>query len=137
MVDPRPASPATVSTQALRYVATGAALALSYAVIYGVLVTRAGSAPLLANTVAFVASTLLGYAIHSTWSFAGHGRRDRFSSLIFAVINLAASGLNSFWTWIIADLWGEPPLLPLIPILLITPWLSFYANRRWAFGRRR
>jgi len=119
--------------QILRYAATGVALSLLYSAIYWGLASPLAVAPLLANSAAFVATTAAGYAIHSRWSFAGRGRRSARARLIFALVNLAAFALNSVWVWAITGPLHGGVELPLIPILLVTPWLSFFANRQWAF----
>jgi putative flippase GtrA len=122
--------------QLVRYAISGGGLTLFYSAIYWVAAVPAQVNPLIANCIAFAITVILGFVVHSRWSFAGHGRRDRpvRSSLIFLLVNLAGFALNSFWVWAIAVYWGLSPSLPLLPIIFITPWVSFYLNRRWTFG---
>jgi len=122
--------------QLFRYAISGGGLTLFYSVIYWTAAVPAGVNPLIANSLAFLVTVVLGFIVHSRWSFAGHGRRDRpvRSSALFLLVNLVGFALNSFWVWLIAVYWGFSPSAPLLPIIFITPWVSFYLNRRWTFG---
>lgn len=122
--------------QLFRYAISGGGLTLFYSVIYWTAAVPAEVNPLIANSLAFLVTVVLGFIVHSRWSFAGHGRRDRpvRSSALFLLVNLVGFALNSFWVWLIAVYWGFSPSAPLLPIIFITPWVSFYLNRRWTFG---
>ncbi len=122
--------------QIVRYAISGGLLTLFYSAVYWVCAVPFAIDPLLANTLAFLATVALGFVVHSRWSFAGHGRRDRpvRAWTIFLAVNIAGFALNSFWVWLIAVRMGASPSWPLVPIVFVTPWLSFYLNRRWTFG---
>ena len=122
--------------QIIRYAISGGGLTLFYSAVYWIGAVPAGIDPLIANSIAFITTVALGFIVHSRWSFAGHGRRDRpvRSWTLFLLVNLAGFALNSFWVWLITVHWGLSASLPLIPIIFVTPWLSFYLNRRWTFG---
>jgi putative flippase GtrA len=122
--------------QLFRYAISGGGLTLFYSAIYWIAAVPTGVHPLIANFLAFSVTVILGFVVHSRWSFAGHGRRDRpvRSSAIFLLVNLTGFALNSFWVWLIAVHWGFSPSWPLLPIIFITPWVSFYLNRRWTFS---
>jgi len=122
--------------QLFRYAISGGGLTFIYSTIYWGAAVPAQVSPLIANCLAFAVTVILGFVVHSRWSFAGHGRRDRpvRSSALFLLVNLAGFALNSFWVWLIAIYWGFSPSAPLLPIIFITPWVSFYLNRRWTFG---
>ncbi|MGP1281902.1 MAG: GtrA family protein [Parasphingopyxis sp.] len=122
--------------QMVRYAISGGALTLFYSAIYWTAAVPVGIHPLIANSMAFVTTLILGFVVHSRWSFAGHGRRDRpvRAMAFFLAVNLAGFALNSFWVWLITVHWGLSPSWPLLPIIFVTPWLSFYLNRRWTFG---
>lgn len=122
--------------QLIRYAISGGGLTLFYSAVYWIAAVPAGINPLIANCIAFAVTVVLGFVVHSRWSFAGHGRRDRpvRAPAIFLLVNLAGFALNSFWVWAIAVYGGLSPSLPLLPIIFVTPWVSFYLNRRWTFG---
>lgn len=125
-----------LSGQILRYAIGGGALTLFYSAVYWILAVPLGVAPLLANLAAFLATVAIGFVVHSRWSFRGHGRRDRPARawLAFLAVNLAGLALNSFWVWLIVERLGASPSWPIAPMVLVTPWVSFYLNRRWTFG---
>lgn len=121
--------------QLLRYGITGAGLALAFALVYEAVLRVVAEAPQLANVVAFLASTSLGYVVHSRWSFRGHGLSEAFwsSAAKFFCVNLASFAVNVFWVWLLVNQMGLSPHAPLLPILGLTPWLSFWVNRNWTF----
>ena len=122
--------------QLLRYGITGAILALAFALVYEAVLRGIGAGPQIANGLAFLASTALGYVMHSRWSFRGHAQSDALApqALKFLVVNVASFGANVFWVWLLVDCLHLSPHAPLLPILGLTPWLSFWVNRNWTFG---
>jgi putative flippase GtrA len=121
--------------QLLRYGVSGVGLTLFYSLVYLAALDLAEFAPLIANCLAFLCTVTLGYFVHGRWSFRGHGDRDRpmISTVRFLVVNVMGFALNSFWVWLIAERLALSPRLPLIPIVFVTPWVSFWLNRRWTF----
>lgn len=121
--------------QIVRYAISGAALTGFYAVVYWLGAVAAAIAPLIANTIAFVLTSAIGYVVHSRWSFKGHGSRDNAAKgyVRFVAVNLGGFALNSFWVWLIVERLHQNVSLPLVPICFVTPWLMFWVNRRWTF----
>lgn len=125
-----------VTGQLVRYGISGVFLAFLYSAVYWLLATQAGIPALVANTAAFLVSLVLGWLIHSRWSFRGHGPSER-SGLAYGryfLVNVAAYGLNSVWVWLIVLRLGGSVELSLVPILGVTPWVCFWINRRWTFA---
>lgn len=122
--------------QLIRYGVSGVGLTLFYSAVYLAALDLAGMAPLVANTIAFLLTVALGYIVHSRWSFRDHGDRDApaRNTSRFLAVNVMGFALNSFWVWLIAEQLALSPRLPLLPIVLVTPWISFWLNRRWTFG---
>ena len=125
-----------VTGQLVRYVISGAILALFYSAVYWTLATQTPVPALVANTLAFLVSLATGWMIHSRWSFRGHGpsRRGTLAYGRYFLVNAAAYGLNSFWVWMIVIRSGGSVALSIVPILGITPWVCFWINRRWTFA---
>jgi putative flippase GtrA len=125
-----------LGSQMIRYGISGVGLTLFYSLIYLVALDFAKIAPLIANGVAFAFTIIAGYLVHSNWSFRDYGTRSApaLNTARFLIVNILGFALNSFWVWVIAERLALSPRLPLIPIVLITPWLSFWLNRRWTFG---
>jgi putative flippase GtrA len=122
--------------QMLRYGVSGVLLTLFYSTVYWAVATQLGVPALIANSAAFVLTLATGWVIHSRWSFRGHGPRERPREAYkrFVLINLAGYALNSFWVWLIVERLGGSVLMSILPIVLITPWLMFWLNRRWTFA---
>lgn len=125
-----------LSGQMLRYGISGGLLTLFYSAVYWTMAARLSVPALIANTIAFLLTLAAGWLIHSRWSFRGHGRRERprIAYARFLLINLAGYALNSFWVWLIVVRLGGSVALSILPIVLITPWLMFWLNRRWTFA---
>ncbi|MDP9163457.1 MAG: GtrA family protein [Pseudomonadota bacterium] len=131
----------TIGLQLLRFLVTGGFLTLLYAVIYSVVIgtavpVSAARHAQLANFAGYLVAMLLGYTLHSRFSFQGHGTRDnvRRTTFRFFIVSLVSFGLNAFWTWLIATRLGLEKHLPLIPISFITPLATFTLNRKWVFA---
>ena len=78
---------------------------------------------------------LVGYVVHSRWSFKGHGRRDNLARTggRFVIVSLVSFGLNSFWVWLMVRAFGWPIWSPYPLVLGVTPFAVFWLNRRWVF----
>lgn len=131
----------TVGLQLLRFLVTGGFLTLLYAVIYSLVIgANLRMAPArhaqLANLSGYLVAMLLGYILHSRFSFQGHGTRDnvRRTTFRFFIVSLVSFGLNAFWTWLFATRLGFEKHVPLIPISFITPLATFTLNRKWVFA---
>jgi putative flippase GtrA len=135
IVSPAPGNHRAVVAQIFRYGVSGGAAALLYSVIYWVLASGLTVKPIIANAVAWLASLVSSYALHSRWSFREQVRDpgSRQAMVRFLCINLAGLAFNSLWVWLFVDVMKFDVRTPLIPVLLITPWFMFYACRRWAF----
>jgi putative flippase GtrA len=83
-----------------------------------------------------VAAVVVGYVVHSRWSFRGHGRRDNLARTgsRFVVVSLISFGLNSFWVWLLVQQLNLPLWAPYPLVLGFTPLVIFALNRRWVFG---
>ena len=102
--------------------------------VYWVLAAR-GMDPNLAWTAGFIAAVLVGYVVHSRWSFRGHGADAKDTSWKFFLVSLFSYGANTFWVWLLTDddVLAGPWWWPLIPILFVTPFATFLLNRLWVF----
>ncbi|HEY0327131.1 MAG TPA: GtrA family protein [Allosphingosinicella sp.] len=96
----------------------------------------AGVAPLLANVLAYAVAMASGYVLHSKVSFRGHGSRDNPAqrSLRFVTVSLISFALNSLFVWTMTDPLALPVWTPVVPMLFVTPLVTFTLNRRWVFA---
>ena len=122
--------------QVIRFGVVGGFVTLVGGAAYYIPATFMGVPPLLANLLAYVVAMGLGYALHSTVSFKGHGSRDNVAKRTgrFFIVSLVSLALNSLWVWIATGLLDGPTWWPLLPMLFVTPAVTFALNRQWVFG---
>lgn len=122
--------------QVIRFGLVGGFVTLVGGAAYYIPATYLGVHPLLANLLAYVVAMGLGYVLHSTVSFRGHGRRDNPGKRTgrFLVVSLVSLALNSLWVWTLTGLLDGPTWWPLVPMLFVTPAVTFALNRQWVFG---
>jgi putative flippase GtrA len=121
--------------QLVRFAIVGFSLAALYSAIYWYLATFV-MAPMLAVVVAFSVAVTLGFVLHSRWSFRGHGRRDNLARTgsRFLIVSLISLGLNSLWVWLMTEPLALSPAWPILPMLFVTPLVTFTLNRQWVFA---
>ena len=122
--------------QLWRYAVSGGLVTALGVGVYWVAAVWLQVAPLLANLLGYLAAVAAGYVMHSRWSFRGHGRRDNVARTTarFFMVSLVSLGLNSLWVWLLTDFFGTSPSWPAVPMLLVTPLVTFELNRRWVFA---
>ncbi len=126
----------TMFGQLVRYAITGGGVTLLGAAIYTGLVLSTAIHPQLAMFAAYVVCVMVGYVLHSRWSFRGHGNRDNpgKTTTRFFVASMISYALNAFWTWLCVAALGLPEWTPVLPLLFVTPLAMFALNRNWVFG---
>lgn len=122
--------------QLVRFALTGGLLTVLVAGGYWMVATWGGVDPMLSLTLVYIVFTGLGYLLHSRFSFRGHGERDRagIRALRFLIVNGTGFAANQFFVWLLVERMGGPTWWPVVPILFVTPFLTFALNRRWVFG---
>jgi putative flippase GtrA len=122
--------------QLVRFAISGGLLTLLTAGLYWVLATPFRVEPLLSGTIAYVCIAGLGYVLHSRWSFKDHGSRDRpmARTIRFFIVNTIGYATNQGFIWLLVKKMGGPTWWPVLPIIFVTPLLTFTLNRRWTFG---
>jgi putative flippase GtrA len=122
--------------QVIRFGLVGGFVTLLGGAVYYVPATFLGVPPLLANFLAYAVAMALGYVLHSSVSFRGHGSRDQVARRTgrFFVVSLVSLGLNSLFVWVLTGPMHGPTWWPLVPMLFVTPAVTFALNRQWVFG---
>jgi putative flippase GtrA len=131
--------------QLVRFGIAGGIATGLYAIVYWPIATYAphlfhasrGAWPMVGNVLGYLAAMLSGYLLHSRWSFRGHGERDNLARTggRFFAVSLVSFALNSLFVWVLTG-----PLVhgatwwPLVPIVFVTPLVTFALNRWWVFG---
>jgi putative flippase GtrA len=124
-----------VAGQMIRFGLTGGLLTVLVAGGYWVLATFFGVEPMLSMTINYLAVTALGYFLHSNFSFRGHGSRDKMAArtMRFFTVNTTGFLANQFFIWLLVKHLHGPIWWSVIPILFVTPIVTFSLNRRWVF----
>ena len=124
-----------VATQAFRYALAGMIITLLVAASYWGIAEFLDVDPMLSLTIVFVFFTVVSYFAHGEYSFRGHGERDRqhVRLMRFLVVNLLGFASNQFFVWLLVKKLGGPNWWPVIPIIFVTPVLTFALHRRWVY----
>lgn len=101
----------------------------------GLLQTK--STPMVAHVIAYGISVVVGFFLNRYWSFRGHGGDNAVlaSGLRFGAVSLLGFVLNGFFVWLLTG-----PIIngqnwwPLVPMVLVTPPITFFFNRKWSFA---
>ena len=120
--------------QLARFVISGALVTALGVGVYAIVALVLRWNPQVGNFLAYVVAVATGYVMHSRWSFRDHGgERDRRTQLRFLTVSVASLGLNSFWVWLFYTHleWGRAA--PIVPMLFVTPVVTFVLNRQWVF----
>jgi putative flippase GtrA len=122
--------------QMVRFGLTGGLLTVLVAGGYWIVADVFGVEPMLSMTLNYLVFTGLGYVLHSRFSFKGHGARDNapVRTFRFLTVNTLGFLLNQLFIWVLVKHLGGPTWWPIIPILFVTPLVTFALNRRWVFG---
>ena len=119
--------------QLVRFALVGGFVTLLGAGVYALLVERTSMHEQLAVFLAYVLCVIVGYVMHSRVSFAGHGERGGAATVRFVVVSLVSYGLNALFTWGLVRGLDLPRWSPVVPIVFVTPLVTFALNRAWVF----
>jgi putative flippase GtrA len=124
----------TILAQLVRFVISGAFVTALGVAVYALVALVLRWHPQLGNLLAYLIAVGSGYLMHSRWSFRDHGgKRTRSTQIRFVVVSLISYALNSFWVWLLFTHleWGREA--PIVPMLFVTPLVTFVLNRQWVF----
>ena len=128
----------TLLGQFVRFGLVGGFVTGLYALVYSPLAGLGLTSPQGANLAGYFVAMVTGYFLHSRWSFRGHGTRDNAARTTtrFFIVSLVSLTLNTLFVFFLTDvrMLAGPWWWPLIPILFVTPLVTFTLNRQWVFG---
>lgn len=120
--------------QLARFVISGAAVTALGVAVYAVVAIVLKWNPQLGNFLAYAVAVATGYVMHSRWSFKDHGgQRDSRTKVRFVIVSLISYALNSFWVWLVYSRLHLGRAAPILPMVFITPGVTFFLNRQWVF----
>ena len=124
----------TVLGQLARFVVSGAFVTALGVGVYAFVALVLRWHPQLGNFLAYVVAVATGYFMHSQWSFRGHGaERTHATKVRFAIVSIISYALNSFWVWLLFTQLHVGRAAPILPMLFVTPVVTFTLNRQWVF----
>ena len=120
--------------QLARFGVTGVFVTALGVGVYAFVVTVLNWHPQVGNVLAYVTAMATGYVMHSSWSFRDHGgERTNATKLKFLLVSLISYALNAFWVWLLFSYLQLGELAPILPMLFVTPMVTFILNRQWVF----
>ena len=120
--------------QLVRFAVAGVGVTLFAATIYLACAVGLHVPPLFANTISTALGVMVGYCVHSRWSFRAGDGDERAMIVKFLVAAGGAFALNSFWVWLAVHALGLPSWTPVTGMVFVTPLASFAINRYWVFA---
>ena len=120
--------------QLVRFGVSGAAATALGVGIYALVALVLKWHPQLGNFLAYAIAVASGYFMHSYWSFKDHGaERTHVTKLRFVTVSIISYALNSFWVWLLFTQLHLGRAAPIVPMLFVTPVVTFTLNRQWVF----
>jgi putative flippase GtrA len=124
----------TVLLQLARFIIAGGIVTALGVAVYALVALVLRWHPQIGNLLAYGVAMATGYVMHSRWSFRDHGTRTRSTAVKFVTVSLISLALNSFWVWLLTEPMALSPAWPIVPMLFVTPAVTFILNRQWVFG---
>lgn len=125
-----------VLLQLLRYAFAGLAITLAVAASYWLITELAGLDPMISFTIVFLVFSAISYVTHGEFSFKGHGARDQHHIRMgrFLAVNVVGYLINQGFIWLLVKQMGGPTWWPTIPMVFVTPLLTFALHRRFVYA---
>lgn len=122
--------------QLLRYAFAGFAITLAVAGSYWAITELVGVDPMVSFTIVFVVFSAISYVTHGEFSFKGHGGRDRHHIRMgrFFAVNILGFLINQGFIWLLVKQLGGPSWWPTLPMIFVTPLITFALHRRFVYA---
>ena len=126
----------TVLLQLVRYGLAGLAITLAAAGSYWAITDLLHIDPMVSYGIVFLVFSGISYITHGEYSFRGHGERDRHHIRMgrFFAINVLGFLVNQLFIWLLVKQLGGPTWWPTIPMVFLTPLLTFALHRRFVYA---
>ena len=126
----------TVLVQLARYGVAGLLITLAVAASYWAITDLVHVDPMISFTIVFVIFSVISYFTHGEFSFRGHGARDQHHIRMgrFLAVNLIGYLVNQGFIWLLVKQLHGPTWWPTIPMVFVTPLLTFTLHRRFVYS---
>ena len=130
-----PAQRATLA-QLIRYGLAGGIITLLVAASYWALAEFGGVDPMVSLAIVFLFFSGVSYLTHGAFTFKGHGARDKHHvrASRFLAVNILGFVLNQAFVWYLVKHLGGPTWWPTIPMVFVTPLITFALHRRYVYS---
>jgi putative flippase GtrA len=119
--------------QLARFAIVGGLSTLVYAAVYWPLATYVIH-PVAASVAGFFVAVAFGYVFHSRWSFKGHEAEGGMGTQSrFVAVQAVGMVMNAGFTWLFTGPLHQPTWVPLLPVVCVTPFITFALNRYLVF----
>lgn len=117
------------------FLVVGMAVTIASAVSYWALAELGGFDPNLSLLFVFAVFMLVGFFAHGRLSFGGYLRTGNVVTRLgrYAAVSVMGLLVNELFIYVLVKLAGGPVWWPVVPMILVTPWLVFAFNRFWVF----
>jgi putative flippase GtrA len=125
-----------VLLQLIRYGLAGLAITLAAAGSYWAITEYLHVDPMVSYGIVFLIFSGISYVTHGEYSFRGHGERDRHHIRMgrFFAINVLGFLVNQGFIWGLVKQLHGPTWWPTIPMVFVTPLLTFTLHRRFVYA---
>ncbi len=126
----------TVLLQLIRYALAGFAITVAVAASYWGVTEGLNIDPMISFTIVFLVFSVISYVTHGEFSFKGHGTRDQHHVRMgrFLAVNLLGYLVNQGFIWLLVKQLDGPTWWPTIPMVFVTPLLTFALHRRFVYA---
>jgi len=117
------------------FLLVGMGITIASAGSYWLLAGRGGLDPNLSLLLVFVVFTLIGFVAHGRITFGDHARSGGSSARLvrYVVVSLSGFIVNELFVFVLVKKAHGAVWWPVVPMILVTPWLLFGLNRFWVF----
>lgn len=122
--------------QLIRYALAGLAITVAVAASYWAITDFLHVDPMVSFTIVFLVFSVISYVTHGEFSFKGHGTRDQHHIRMgrFLAVNLFGYCINQGFIWLLVKQWDGPTWWPTIPMVFVTPLITFSLHRRYVYS---
>jgi putative flippase GtrA len=126
----------TILLHLVRYALAGLAITVAAAGGYWAITDLLHVDPMASYAIVFLVFSVVSYVTHSEYSFKGHGERDRHHIRMgrFLAVNVLGFIVNQGFIWLLVKELDGPTWWPTIPMIFLTPLLTFALHRRFVYA---
>jgi putative flippase GtrA len=126
----------TALLQLVRYGFAGLAITLAVAGSYWAITDLLHVGPMISFTIVFLVFSVISYITHGEYSFRGHGKRDQHHIRMgrFLAVNVLGYLVNQGFIWLLVKQLDGPTWWSVIPMVFVTPLLTFTLHRRFVYA---